>query len=198
MRHCEDFDLWLRLARLGIGIEYDRQVQVGHRVGNGLAASRERMKEGRAQAYKAFLDGDSASDSQRALIASKLKALDFEIHVELAKKHLFEKQYSEAVTELKAARSIRGSGKLRLAELGLLCFPSGTRFAYRTYTGLLSGYKKLEEKRFLKAVSRKEFPELVLFDEGPGSTARRSELSSVERQSELSNKKVNTVEQPSR
>jgi glycosyltransferase involved in cell wall biosynthesis len=198
MRHCEDFDLWLRLARLGIGIEYDRHVQVGHRVGNGLAASREQMKEGRARAYKAFLDGGSPSDSQRAVIASKLKALDFEVHVELAKKQLVEKQYSVAVTELKAARSIRGSGKLRLAELCLLCFPSSTRFAYRTYIGLLGGYKKREEKRFMKAVSRKEFPELVLFDKGPGSTPRHSEVSSAERPSEVSNEKVTSVEQPSR
>jgi glycosyltransferase involved in cell wall biosynthesis len=198
MRHCEDFDLWLRLARLGVGIEYDRQVQVGHRVGNGLAASRERMKEGRAQAYKAFLDGGSATDSQRAVIASKLKVLDFEIHVELAKKHLVEKQYSEAVTELKVARSVRGSGKLRFAEFGLLCFPSGTRFAYRTYVGLLAGYKKREERRFMKAVSRKEFSEPMLFDKGRGSTQRRSEVSSAERPSEVSNEKVTSVEQPSR
>jgi len=198
MRHCEDFDLWLRLARLGVGIEYDSQVQVGHRVGNGLAASRERMKEGRAQAYKAFLDGGSASDSQRAVIASKLKTLDFEIHVELAKKHLVEEQYSEAVAELKAARSVRGSGKLRLAELGLLCFPSGTRFAYRTYIGLLAGYKKREERRFMKTVSRKEFPEPVLFDKGHRSIPRCSEVSSAERPSEVPNEKVNTVEQPSR
>ncbi len=198
MRHCEDFDLWLRVARLGIGIEYDRQIQVGHRVGNGLASSRERMKEGRARAYKAFLNGGNASDSQRAVIASKLEALDFEIHLELAKKHLVEKQYSEAVAELKAARSIRSDGKLRLAELGLLCFPSGTRFAYRTYIGLLAGYKRREEKRFMKAVSPTEFPAPLGFEERRRIASQPSQVRVAGRQGELNNEKVKAFEQPSR
>src|SRR5262249_7222970 len=37
-KRCEDFDLWLRLAHAGVGMTFTREVQIGHRLANGLAA----------------------------------------------------------------------------------------------------------------------------------------------------------------
>jgi GT2 family glycosyltransferase len=152
MYHCEDFDLWLRLAGMGVGIEYDREVQVGHRLGSGLAASSDLMKKGRARAYEKFAASSAVRDSQRGIIASKLKALDFEIHVELAKQQLLAGNYRAALSEVRLARSIAGERKLHWAELGLLCFPSGLRWVYRTYAQQLQRYKRRQERQSVKEV----------------------------------------------
>lgn len=134
MSHCEDFDLWLRLAAIGTGMEYVREVQVGHRVSNGLAASRELMKRGRIRAYQKFAGSGAALDSHRGVIAAKLKALDFEIHVERAKQRLLAGSYGEALSEVRLARAVANQPKLRWAELGLLYFPAAVGWTYRTYT----------------------------------------------------------------
>jgi len=134
MSYCEDFDLWLRLAAIGTGMEYVREVQVGHRVGNGLAASRELMKKGRVRAYQKFAASGAAPDSQRGVIEAKLHALDFEIHVERAKQRLLAGSYGEALSEVRLARAVANQPKLRWAELGLLYFPAAVGWAYRTYT----------------------------------------------------------------
>ncbi len=153
MRHCEDFDLWLRLAAIGTGMEYAREVQVGHRIGNGLAASRELMKRGRAQAYEnfaRFAASSAAQDAQRSLIAAKLKTLDFEIHVELAKQHLLAGSYSEALSEVRLARAVVKERKLRWVELGLLCFPAALRWAYRAYAQRQERSTQRQEAKSLK------------------------------------------------
>jgi glycosyltransferase involved in cell wall biosynthesis len=153
MLHCEDFDLWLRLAAIGTGMEYAREVQVGHRVSNGLAASRELMKRGRALAYENFTKfaaGSAAQNSQHSLIAAKLKALDFEIHVELAKQHLLAGSYGEALSEVRLARTVVQERKLRWAELGLLYFPSALRWAYRTYAQRQERCSQRREAKSLK------------------------------------------------
>jgi glycosyltransferase involved in cell wall biosynthesis len=160
MKHCEDFDLWLRVAKLGFTAEYDREVQVGHRLGKGLAASRELMKKGRARAYERFLESGKASDSQRTTAERKLKELDFELHTELAKRYLLEKRYPEALVEVKLAGSTAGKTKLLCAKLGLLCFPSGFRVAYRAYTNVLGLYKKRTRTQAVKTVS---YPDLARF-----------------------------------
>jgi len=134
MSYCEDFDLWLRLAAIGTGMEYVREVQVGHRVGNGLAASRELMKRGRVRAYQKFAASGAALDSQRGVIAAKLKTLDFEIHVERVKQHLQAGSYGEALSEVRLARAGMNQPKLRWAELGLLYFPAAVGWTYRAYT----------------------------------------------------------------
>lgn len=152
MYHCEDFDLWLRLAGMGIGMEYDREVQVGHRLEQGLAASRELMKRGRARAYEKFAASPGVRDSQRRIVASKAKALDFEIHLERAKQRLIAGSYREALSEVRLAKSIVQKRKLRWAEWGLLCFPSGLRWAYQAYTQRLERAKQLRETQSMKEV----------------------------------------------
>ncbi len=134
MSYCEDFDLWLRLAAIGTGMEYAREVQVGHRVGNGLAASRELMKKGRVRAYQKFAASGAALDSQRGVIEAKLKALDFEIHVERAKQRLIAGSYGEALSEVRLAQTVVQQPKLRWAELGLRYFPAAVGWIYRAYT----------------------------------------------------------------
>jgi glycosyltransferase involved in cell wall biosynthesis len=152
MFHCEDFDLWLRLAGMGVSIEYDREIHVGHRLGSGLAASAELMKKGRVRAYEKFAASSAIRDSERSIIASKLKILELEIHLELAKQRLLMGSYREALTEVRLARSIAGERRLQWAELGLLCFPSGLRWLYRIYTQQLQRYKQRQEKQFVKEV----------------------------------------------
>ncbi|MGP0019161.1 MAG: glycosyltransferase family 2 protein [Candidatus Sulfotelmatobacter sp.] len=134
MSYCEDFDLWLRLAAIGTGMEYAREVQVGHRVSNGLAASRELMKRGRARAYQKFAASAAALDAQRGVIEAKLKALDFEIHLERAKERILTGSYGEALSEVRMARTVMNQPKLRWAELGLRYFPAAVGWTYRAYT----------------------------------------------------------------
>lgn len=150
MRRCEDFDLWLRLAGMGVGMEYDRDVQVAHRIANGLAASSELMKKGRMRAYENFATSPAFRESHRRIVFAKLRTLDFEIRVELAKQGLLAGSYCEALRELQSARFMLSEHKLRFAEVALRYFPAGARWAYRAHL------RKLEREKLRREVMARQ------------------------------------------
>jgi glycosyltransferase involved in cell wall biosynthesis len=144
MNRCEDFDLWLRLARAGVRMSYDRDIQVCHRLGEGLAANKILMKQGRTHAYQKMTAQPGLSPAQQNLIDKKLNDLDFEIQTELAKQALLSGRYEEALTAAKKAEVLARRGKLRLAVFGLRCAPGALRHLYITYLQVLERYKRMK------------------------------------------------------
>ena len=142
MNRCEDFDLWLRLSYDGVRMSYDREVQVCHRLGRGLSADRELMKRGRLEVYKKIAANGLLSQAQRSIIAAKLQTLEVEIQVELTKQALLAGNFREALSAAECANSRAHTIKLRVAELGLRCFPGLLRWLYRNYVQVLELYRR--------------------------------------------------------
>ena len=142
MRRCEDFDLWLRLASMGVKIAYDPGVQMLHRLRNGLSSDRELMKRARKQVYNKVLATFSLTDEQKNLVNRKIRELDKEIELEAAKRHLSAGSYDEALGAIERARSISGDPRLGLAKNALQYCPALFRWCYSRYIDALHTYKR--------------------------------------------------------
>jgi GT2 family glycosyltransferase len=152
MKRCEDFDLWLRLAAAGVCMTYDREIQVCHRLGEGLTADRVLMKQGRMRAYQKMAASPGLSPAQQNIIEQKLNVLEVETQTELAKRSLLAGQYQEALSAAAKASSLAPGGKLRMAVLGLRYFPRLLRSAYTIYLRLLQSYKGAMKAHSLKQI----------------------------------------------
>ncbi len=146
INRCEDFDLWLRLANDGVRMSYDCEMQVCHRLGRGLSADRELMKRGRAQVYKKIAASGPLSRVQHGIIAAKLKTLEVEIQVEVAKQSLLAGKFREALSAAECANFLARTVKLEVAETGLRYFPRLFRSLYRTYIQVLEMYSRREAR----------------------------------------------------
>ncbi len=144
INRCEDLDLWLRLANDGVRMSYDCEMQVCHRLGRGLSADRELMKRGRALVYKKIAASGPLSRAQHSIIAAKLKTLEVEIQVEVAKQSLLAGKFREALSAAECANFLARTVKLEVAETGLRYFPRLFRSLYRTYIQVLEMYSSRE------------------------------------------------------
>jgi glycosyltransferase involved in cell wall biosynthesis len=142
MRRCEDFDLWLRLARNGVNMAYASGVQMLHRLTNGLSSDRELMKRARREVYSKVLTTLSLSHEQTSLVKRKIRDLDKEIEVEAAKRHLSAGMYDEALAAIERARSLSGDRRLDLAKNALRYCPTLFRWCYARYVSALHSYKR--------------------------------------------------------
>jgi GT2 family glycosyltransferase len=141
LHRCEDFDLWLRLAAAGVRMTYDPEIQVLHRLGQGLSSNSELMKRARAEVYKKAAATLALNAEQQEIVRVKLKQLEIEIEVEVAKEHLEAGRFREASSALQRADALESAPKLRLAEAGLRLCPVLMRWFYKRYIQLLRWYK---------------------------------------------------------
>ena len=152
MNRCEDFDLWLRLASEGVRMDYDREIQVCHRLGEGLTADRTSMKQGRMQAYRKMAGRSGLQLAQRSLIEKKLSALEWEIQTELTKRSLLAGQYEEALSAASKANSLASSVKLRMTLFGVRYFPGLLRRIYTVYLQILRSYHTAKNSDSIKEI----------------------------------------------
>lgn len=152
MHRCEDFDLWLRLASAGVRMAYDREIQVCHRLGEGLAADRTSMKRGRTQAYRKMAGRSGLEPAQQELIAKKLSELEWEIQTEQAKRSLLAGQYREALLAASRANSLASSVKLRMTLFGVSYFPGLLRSMYTVYLRILRSYHSAKNSDSMKEI----------------------------------------------
>jgi glycosyltransferase involved in cell wall biosynthesis len=150
MNRCEDFDLWLRIASAGVRMAYDREIQVCHRLDEGLSADRILMKRGRIRAYQKATARPGLTATQQASIRKKLVSLELEIEKEQASQALLAGQYEEALLAATRAHSHVRSGKLRMAIIGLRYFPALLRTSYAAYIEALHFYKRARRKNSIK------------------------------------------------
>ncbi|HEY4905328.1 MAG TPA: glycosyltransferase family A protein [Candidatus Sulfotelmatobacter sp.] len=152
MNRCEDFDLWLRLSVAGVRMSYDREIQVCHRLGEGLTANIVLMKHGCVRAYQKMAARPELSDDQRSVIKKKLNSLELEIQTEMAKRSLVAGQYKDALSAAAKASSLAPGYKLRMAMIGLRCCPGLLRNAYSVYLRLLQAFKRVAKARSMNEI----------------------------------------------
>jgi glycosyltransferase involved in cell wall biosynthesis len=142
MNRCEDFDLWLRVARAGVRMAYGREVQICHRISHGLAANRELMKRGRQHVYEKIAAQTDLTPSQRAIVERKRKELETEIQVEIAREALLAGRYGDALSATERANHSLPNRKLSWAALGLRYCPSLLRAFYGYYFDMLAARQR--------------------------------------------------------
>jgi hypothetical protein len=152
LRRCEDYDLWLRLAHAGVRMTFTREIQICHRLANGLAASGELMKQALIQVYEKTLSTQTLTDKQTRVVRKKIADIAMAIEFERAKQALLAGRFQEALESVRRAQAAAPNWRLRSAEIGLRLFPRLLRPLYRSHLRRVERRKRARRARSLKSV----------------------------------------------
>ena len=130
---AHDFHLWLRIAKVGAKIGYQKKVLLKYRVGvdgiSGDSISRVEREINAFERVRATIELDA---EQQQIVARRIAGLEADLAVEHGKSHLLSGEYREAALAFRAANRHRRS--LKLAAISWLA-----RLAPRT---LIRHYKQ--------------------------------------------------------
>ncbi len=130
--HCEDFDLWLRIAFSGARMACWNEILATHHVRAGsLSATPQSMRKGRKRAYEKALAMLGISDEQRATAARMRDRWGAEIELEDGKDLLLQGKYREARARMRSANSFFHSAKISAVLAVLAIAPTTARWLYR-------------------------------------------------------------------
>ena len=152
MNRCEDYDLWLRIARNGVGITFTREVLTCHRLGNGLARNRELMKRARIRVYQKTLSAGPLTAAQSSIIRNKIEEIERDLQLEFSKQSLLAGKFDQALRAAREANAAAPNWRLRAALLGLRFVPGLTQKLYRAHLGRTERRKQARRARSLKAL----------------------------------------------
>ena len=152
MDRCEDYDLWLRMARNGVGITFTREVQMCHRLGNGLAGNSELMKRGRIRVYEKALSMGALTEQQSRMIREKIEAIEADVQTELSKQALLAGDFERARDAASQANAAAPSWKLRGMLLGIRFFPRLLQHIYRSHLRRAQLRKQQQRSQALKDI----------------------------------------------
>jgi hypothetical protein len=138
---------------------YDSGVQMVHRLTTGLSSDRELMKRARKDVYRKALANLALTPAQKDIATSKIRELDKEIEIEVAKRHLSAGTYDEALAAIGRAKSLGPDRRLGLAENALRYCPAFFRWCYARYVQMLHSFKRRHragwEKRKMSVLNTK-------------------------------------------
>lgn len=157
LRRCEDFDLWLRMAHNGVRMTFTRNIQIYHRLANGLAGNPILMKRARAEVYHKAEALPDITESQRHTIRRKISEIESEIETEIVKELLLSGRYVDSRRAAQQAVRTSSSWKLRAVVIGLQFFPGLVERLYRFHLR-----RTVKKKRALFARSLAETGQLDL------------------------------------
>ena len=120
----EDFDLWLRLARAGARISYERKVVAEYRYrSDSISASRIKLHEAALRVLQKTRRGMTLSASEEEALDRTEQRLQSILMLERGKKLIVNGEVAEARALLAKARETNSSWKIPLALLALRTFP---------------------------------------------------------------------------
>ena len=142
LRRGHDFDLWLRLAKLGIRFAYSREVLARHRiVESGLSGGTISQLQRTLAVLEAIKAKGLTPSEQQALQFNMNRTLR-ELAVENGKEKLIHRDFAGARKYFNEARKFRHSWKLLLVCLALRIFPDFLRHLYRRRLSDEHGYQE--------------------------------------------------------
>lgn len=120
----EDFDLWLRLARSGARIGYQRKVVAEYRYRcDSISASRIKLHEAALRVLQKTRRSMTLSASEKEALARTEQRLQSILMLERSKTMIVNGEVDEARAMLEKARETNSSWKIPLALLALRMFP---------------------------------------------------------------------------
>ena len=120
----EDFDLWLRLARAGARIGYERKTVAEYRYrSDSISASRIKLHEAALRVLQKTRGGMTLSASEKEALDRTAQRLESILMLERSKTLIVTGDVAQARAMLAKARETNGSWKIPLALLALRMFP---------------------------------------------------------------------------
>jgi glycosyltransferase involved in cell wall biosynthesis len=121
----EDFDLWLRLAKAGAKIGYQRQTLLKYRVRpkslSGDSLQRAHRDVVGLNIVKARLD---LTPREARVVRETLRRAEADLLLETGKAHLLREEFTEARKHVRAANAYYRKPKLKLVDLALMVAPN--------------------------------------------------------------------------
>lgn len=127
----EDFDLWLRLAKSGVGFAYQDKPLLRYRFRkDSLSFDKTKLYDGALKALEKQEKAGGLSEKELAAIKETRRTLTGYQYLICGKEHLANGEYAEAIANFRAANEQSGNWKLKFVLLGLRLFPSVTKKIY--------------------------------------------------------------------
>ncbi len=124
LKRGHDFDLWLRLAKLGIRFAYQREVLAHHRiVESGLSGDTISQLKRTLAVLEAIKTREELTASEDAALQVNMKRTLRELALENGKEKLLGRDFAGAIQSFEEAKRFRQSWKLILVCLGLRIAP---------------------------------------------------------------------------
>ncbi len=132
--HCEDFDLWLRIAFNGARMAYQEEILATHHVREGsLSATPQSMRKGRKRVYEKALATLGLNDAQRAVAIRMRDRWGALVELEDGKQLLSQARYGEARAKMRSANNFFRSAKISAVIVLLSIAPPVARWLYKAY-----------------------------------------------------------------
>ena len=132
LRRGHDFELWLRLAKLGIRFAYQEKVLAQHRIlETGLSGSTISQLERTLSVLDKIRTRSDLSEKEKAALQLNLTRTRGELALEEGKIHLLNREFEAAAEAFRQARELSGSWKLRLVCAGMQMAPDLLRRVYQ-------------------------------------------------------------------
>jgi teichuronic acid biosynthesis glycosyltransferase TuaG len=120
----EDFDLWLRLAKAGAGIGYQRKILLKYRVSpNSLSGNSIQRARRNVVGLNIVKEKLNLTAREREVLRETLAEAEAELLLEIGKAHLLREEYAEARKNFRAANAYYKKPKLKLIDLALAISP---------------------------------------------------------------------------
>lgn len=132
LRRGQDYDLWLRLAKAGARIGYQRKVLVRYRChADSLSGDAIRQIERHMVILNKAARRDDLTPGERRVVAGALARLDAHLKLERGKLRLADGDFAAAAAELEGANRWQRSWRLRLVLLWLRVAPRSLQRVYK-------------------------------------------------------------------
>jgi len=125
IRRAHDFDLWLRLAKNGAKIDYQKTVLLTHRMlASGLSGDSVSQEERAITVLSKIEQRISLTETEKQTLSKTLKGIEAALSLEKGKAYLRERNFAEAGRAIELANRYYRSWKLRIILIGLRLAPS--------------------------------------------------------------------------
>ncbi len=152
---CEDYDLWMRLAQTGHRMAFNRDVQVCHRLFNGLSSNVKSMRQARLDVYESLAADTKLGARRRQLVIRQIARTKALTEFAEAKRLLVSGEFGESLAAAQCANSELQSRTLSIFIFALRTVPALVRVLYRLY-GLAVSTKKTIQVAILRSRYRRE------------------------------------------
>lgn len=130
-RRSEDFDLWLRMARHGASMTYQRTVLGIHELRfEGLSGDFDALREAQIAVYKKVLATVKLSEEESSLLRAQIDRCQALVKLDQGKDHLISRRYHEAAIAIGQANIFYRRLPLRVISALLRVMPSAVRRMY--------------------------------------------------------------------
>jgi len=134
--HCEDFDLWLRIAFSGAKMECWSEILARHHVRAGsLSGSPQSMRKGRIRAYEKALMLPGLNGDRRTMASRMRDRWTATMELDDGKQLLMQSKYEEARAKLHSANRFFRSTKISMLITILAVVPAFARWLYMKSLG---------------------------------------------------------------